>query len=184
MSFLIIVMIVKNMYQPKNITKRVSKNDLKEYFVRDMGDSQEAAEKLSSINNKLQKLIETMDKDDREGVLRLKTRYNPNALSETEQGSKYTSYSLNKGEKIALCIREKENPNVFIDENTIIFVAIHELAHIMTESVGHKKEFWDNMAFLLKEAEKINIYKPIDYSKNNVDYCGMEITTTPYEFKK
>ena len=72
---------------------------------------------------------------------------------------------------------------MFIDENTIIF-GIHELAHIMTESVGHKKEFWDNMAFLLKEAEKINIYKPVDYSKNNVDYCGMEITTTPYEFKK
>ncbi len=48
MSFLIIVMIVKNIYQPKNITKRVSKNDLKEYFVRDMGDSQAAAEKLSS----------------------------------------------------------------------------------------------------------------------------------------
>lgn len=184
MSFLIIVTILKNMYQPKNITKRVSKNDLKEYFVRDMGDSQEAAEKLSSINTKLQKLIESMDKDDREGVLRIKTRYNPNTLSETEDGSKYTSYSLNKGEKIALCIRDKQNPNVFIDENTIIFVAIHELAHIMTESVGHKKEFWDNMAFLLKEAEKINIYKPVDYSKNNVEYCGMEITTTPYEFKK
>ena len=26
--------------------------------------------------------------------------------------------------------------------------------------------------------------KPVDYSKNNVDYCGMEMTTTPYEFKK
>ena len=34
-------MIVKNIYQPKNITKRVSKNDLKEYFVRDMGDSKQ-----------------------------------------------------------------------------------------------------------------------------------------------
>ena len=43
MSFLIIFTILKNMYQPKNITKRVSKNDLKEYFVRDMGDSQAAA---------------------------------------------------------------------------------------------------------------------------------------------
>ena len=54
----------------------------------------------------------------------------------------------------------------------------------MTESVGHEPEFWNNMAFLLEKANDINIYNPVDYNKNNVDYCGMEITTTPYDFKK
>ena len=34
-----------------------------------------------------------------------------------------------------------------------MFVAIHELAHIMTESVGHEPEFWDNMGFLLEKSK-------------------------------
>ena len=183
-SFLVIFLILKNIYANRNIKKIISQNDNKEYFVRDLENSQQAAEKLSVINGKIQKLIQSLDVNEREGIDRLKNKYNPNTLSETEESSKYTSYSLNKGEKIALCIRKKGEPKEFIEDNTIMFVAVHELAHIMTESVGHEPEFWDNMAFLLKKANDINIYNPVDYSKNNIDYCGMEITTTPYDFKK
>ena len=183
-SFLIIVAIFKNIEIRKNITKRISKHDNIEYVVRDLENSQEAAEKLSHINEKLQKLIDSLNEEERDGISKLKNKYNPHTLSETEENSKYTSYSLNKGERIALCIREKNNPLTFETENTIIFVAIHELSHIMTESIGHEKEFWDNMEFLLEKAHGIGIYKPIDYTKNNAEYCGMEITTTPYDFKK
>ena len=42
----------------------------------------------------------------------------------------------------------------------------------------------DDMKYLLEEAEKINIYKPINYEKEPVQYCGMEINTTPYDFNK
>lgn len=183
-SFLVIFLILKNIYANRNIKKIISQNDNKEYFVRDLENSQQAAEKLSVINGKIQKLIQSLDVNEREGIDRLKNKYNPNTLSETEESSKYTSYSLNKGEKIALCIRKKGESKEFIEDNTIMFVAVHELAHIMTESVGHEPEFWDNMAFLLEKANEINIYNPVDYSKNNIDYCGMEITTTPYDFKK
>ena len=183
-SFLVIFLILKNIYANKNITKRISQNDNKEYFVRDLENSQQAAEKLSVINGKIQKLIDSLDVNDRKGIDRLKNKYNPDTLSETEENSKYTSYSLNKGEKIALCIRKKGKSKEFIEDNTIMFVAIHELAHIMTESVGHESEFWENMAFLLEKANEINIYNPVNYNENNVDYCGMEITTTPYDFKK
>ena len=183
-SFLVIIVIFKHIIQPKNIIRKVSQNDNIEYLVRDLENSQEAAEKLSSINTKLKKLIDSLDKDEREGIDRLKERYNPYRLTETEENSKYTSYSLNKGEKIALCIRKKGDNLTFENENTVIFVAIHELSHIMTESVGHEKEFWDNMAFLLEKAHELDIYEPVDYNENNIDYCGMEITTTPYDFKK
>jgi len=67
-----------------------------------------------------------------------------------------------------------------IDENTLTFVAIHELAHVMTESVGHKTEFWQNFKFLLKNAVNIKLYTPIDYKKKNQKYCGMTITDNPY----
>ena len=73
---------------------------------------------------------------------------------------------------------------VFEDDNTIMFVIIHELAHIMTTSIGHTKEFWDNMKYLLEEANKLGLYKIIDYSNNNIEYCGMYIKSTPYDFKK
>ena len=66
-----------------------------------------------------------------------------------------------------------------VDINTMMFVAIHELAHIMTKSVGHTPEFWDNMRFLLEEAIKINIYKKQDFSRNPVEYCGTQITDSP-----
>ena len=183
-SFLVVIGLFKNIYQNKNIIKRISKNDNIEYIVRDLENSQEAAEKLSTINTKLKLLIASLDEDDRRGIDRLKDKYNPYRLTETEENSKYTSYSLNKGEKIALCIRKDDNNLTFEDENTVIFVAIHELSHIMTESVGHEKEFWENMGFLLEKAHQLNIYQPVDYSENNTNYCGMEITTTPYDFKK
>ena len=92
-----------------------------------------------------------------------------------------TSYSLNKGEKISICLRHLDNS--FIDNNTVIFVVIHELSHVMTEEIGHPPIFWENMRYLLEEAEKIKIYKPVHYEEYPEDYCGMEINTTPYRFK-
>ena len=58
-------------------------------------------------------------------------------------------------------------------------MAIHELAHIMTKSVGHTIEFWENFKFLLKNAVKIKIYNSIDYKENPVSYCSMDINENP-----
>ena len=61
-----------------------------------------------------------------------------------------------------------------------MFVAIHELSHIATESIGHTTEFWKNFKFLLKESVDIKIYKPEDYNKTPREYCGMSIKDNPY----
>ena len=53
-----------------------------------------------------------------------------------------------------------------------MYVAIHELAHIACESVGHTDEFWDIFKKMLFEGAKIKIYKPVDYSVNPTSYCG------------
>jgi len=155
------------------------------YIVRDLPDSKIASNKLSKINSNITLLINSLnikDNDD-ERYKRLKERYNPNTLSETSQNSEHVSYSVNKGERISICLRNKVN-NQFEDNNIIMFVVIHELAHIITEEVGHTEKFWDNMKELLEEAEKLNIYIPTDYSVNNKEYCGMTVKTTPYDFKK
>jgi hypothetical protein len=54
------------------------------------------------------------------------------------------------------------------------------MGHITTESIGHDKTFWDNFKFLLQEAVKAKLYIPIDYKKENTDYCGMTISDNPY----
>ena len=99
---------------------------------------------------------------------------------ETLPTSKYTAYSLNKGEKLAFCLDTKRKGGKLIDDNTLLFVAIHELSHIASVSVGHTEEFWNNFRFLLREATSLNLYKPVDYSKHPEEYCGMEITDNPY----
>lgn len=59
------------------------------------------------------------------------------------------------------------------------FVAIHELGHVITVSIGHTQEFWDNFKWLLEICEKEGIYKSTDYSKYPQEYCGMKITDNP-----
>ena len=88
----------------------------------------------------------------------------------------------NKGEKTVYCLRSRDDKNKIVELNTMMFVALHELAHTMTKSIGHTKEFWDNMRFILEQGERIGVYRPIDYSKNHEEYCGMTINSTPYNF--
>ena len=61
-----------------------------------------------------------------------------------------------------------------------MYVALHELSHIASVSIGHNDEFWDNFKFIIIEAKKIQIYNPVDYKNNNARYCGMNITDNPY----
>lgn len=157
--------------------------DDREYEVRDLPDSLNAANLLADISDKLTKLVEHVvtNDPDKEGIKQLKRNFNSRNIIENTPGGKYTAYSVNKGEQLALCLRDAKDDS-FIELNLIIFVAIHEIAHVMTDEVGHTKKFWNNMRYLLEEGEKIGIYTPEDYSKNPKMYCGMEINSSPYKF--
>ena len=99
--------------------------------------------------------------------------------------SKFKAYSENKGESLAFCLNKKNEDNEkLIDDNTLLFVAIHELGHIASESIGHKPEFWDNFKWLLQNAKDSGLHNPTDYKKNSKEYCGMTITDNPYYDRK
>ena len=160
-----------------------------EFLVRNLPDKEEAALLLSKIRERLLQIVEhttrkkklenkDKDKEHIDALKRLKKNYKPNNITESSPGNKYTSYSINKGEKIVFCLRSKET-NKLVDINTMMFVAIHELAHLMTKSIGHTTEFWDNMRFLLKEGIKLKVYEKQDFNKVPVEYCGTQITDTP-----
>ena len=166
-----------------------SETDNRDYLVRNRPDKQEAANLLGNIHLNMSKLIEGINQSDRqenytsqniEDIKRLTKNYrNGHNISESNPGNNYTSYSINKGEKIVFCIRAKDGSNALEDLNTMLFVAIHEIAHLMTKSIGHTTEFWDNMRFLLREAIDMGIYKQVDYNTNPVDYCGTVINDSP-----
>ena len=165
-----------------NLKCIISDVDGKKYCVRERSKLTLAADRLATVNQKLSKLVQHCKKEfpERENVTRLVEGFNPKKISETLPTSEFTAYSENKGEKLAFCLNTEKNGNNLIDPNTLTFVAIHELAHIATKSVGHKDEFWSNFKFLLGEASKINIYNQTDYKKKPVRYCGMTITDNPY----
>ena len=170
-----------NFLRQKLYLEKIRSSNGNEYLVRNLPDKNEAANKLGSISDSLKNLVNNLNEnDDKKGeyIKQLKDSFNPKHITENIPGSVYVAYSVNKGEELSLCIREKDTEK-FIDDNTIIFVAIHELSHIMTPETGHTPLFWDNMKYLLEQASSQGIYMPVDYSQSPVEYCGMDINSTP-----
>ena len=161
----------------------VSTVDGDKYCVRERDNMQHATDLLARITVKMKELVHFVNikYPEKPNIRRLVKKFNPKKIVETLPTSEYTAYSENKGQKIAFCLnKKKEDNNNLIDENTLMFVAIHEMAHVASESIGHNTEFWDNFKFLLKEAKEAGIYSPVDYSNYNQEYCGMTITDNPY----
>jgi len=165
-----------------NLKCIIASKDGNTYCVREREKLELAANLLATVTEKCKKMViylkEKHPNDDR--VKRLVEGFNPQKVSETLPTSELTAYSENKGEKIAFCLNTTKDGDKLIDINTLTFVALHELSHIMTQSVGHKQEFWENFKFVLENAKNANIYQPVDYKKNPKEYCGMKINDNPY----
>lgn len=181
-----ILFICFKLYQESDIFQLkciVSTVDGDKYCVRERDNMQHASDLLASVSTKMKELVQFVNikYPEKPNIRRLVKKFNPKKIVETLPTSEYTAYSENKGQKIAFCLnKKKEDNNNLIDENTLMFVAIHEMAHVASESIGHNTEFWDNFKFLLKEAKEAGIYSPVDYSNYNEEYCGMTITDNPY----
>ena len=155
--------------------------DNKEYLVRNLNDKTDAANLMANVKKKLDLLSNYLEKnynkDDR--THRLLNKFNSNNITEASKNNKYTSYSVNKGEKIVLCLRSRDDNESLVDLNTLMFVTLHEISHIITVSIGHTDEFWKNFKHILKVSSQIGIYNNIDYSKFPKKYCGITITDSP-----
>mgnify|MGYP005989702913 FL=1 len=170
-------------YEGFQLTCIVSTVDGNKYCVRERENIEKAADLLAKITVKCKELVTYVgDKyPDKENVKRLQQNFNPKKIMETLPTSSYTAYSENKGEKVAFCLnKDKQDNDHLIDESTLTFVAIHELSHVMTKSIGHKSEFWSNFKFLLECAKEAGIHSPVDYKKEPQQYCGMKIHDNPY----
>jgi len=165
-----------------NLKCIIASEDGHRYCVREREKLELAANLLAQVTKKMKDMVAYMKEKHPEDprTKRLVEGFNPKKISETLPTSELTAYSENKGEKIAFCLNTKKEGNRLIDINTLTFVALHELSHVMTESIGHKQEFWQNFKYLLQNAKEAGIYDPVDYKKNPKDYCGMKINDNPY----
>ena len=165
-----------------NLKCIIASKDGNRYCVREREKLELAADLLATVAQKCKDMVKYMKEKhpDDPRTIRLVEGFNPKKISETLPTSELTAYSENKGEKIAFCLNTTKEGNKLIDINTLTFVALHELSHIMTESIGHKQDFWQNFKFLLSNAKEANIYQPVDYKKKPKQYCGMTINDNPY----
>ena len=164
--------------------------DGKTYRVRNMADKQEAADLIANVRLRMTKLKLHLESThpDKPQVKRLVKNFHtdPSRFLESTPDAEFTSYSVNKGESVHFCLRhrEKNNENL-VNLDVMTFVAIHEMGHMITESIGHDEQFWNNFAWLLKEAEKIGVYNYQNFQEHPVAYCGIKITDQPsYDPKK
>ena len=112
-----------------DLTYVVSTVDDEAYLVRNREDSQKAADLLATIKKNLTSIVKYLEENNKSdpSVQRLIRKYKPQNISESIPNTNYTSYSVNKGEKIVFCIRDKKTHEL-VDINTMMFVAIHELS--------------------------------------------------------
>ena len=104
---------------------------------------------------------------------------NRTVVYETDPASNLTSYSVNKGEELSFCLKSKKNGNLH-DINLLMYVAIHEMAHIASISEGHNSEFIVNFKWLLQNAKALGYYEPVNYQKSPITYCGIKVTNNPF----
>jgi len=183
---------VKNVFHMGNYPTTMVKSNVdgQMYNVRDLPDKQEAADMMAKIRLKMKKLKIHLEATfpDKPQVKLLSKNFDAEAhrLGEATPDDEFTSFSVNKGESVHFCLRQRENGNEgLVDENIITFVAIHEMGHIITKTIGHGPDFWNNFGWLLQESERIGIYVPQNFSAHPVSYCGMKITDQPkYDEKK
>lgn len=156
--------------------------DEQRYYVRNMPDKQEAANRLARVRAKLLQLRDYIGEKYSTIVFVKQIIANfealPEQFSESTPEAVHTSYTVDK-QKVFMCLRQRNTQEELVSENIIIFVALHEMSHVGTASIGHTPEFWNNFAWLLKQAEELKIYAYTDFSAHPVEYCGVHITDSP-----
>lgn len=177
----IIVAYISWLYYQNKDHEYVEAKDGRSYRVQDTDDKEKSANLLADVIkrcNLLVKHLEKMEPDD----IRTKTlldRFNPSSITENnpdEARNGVTSYTVNKGDNLVVCLRQRDGN--LVDINTLMYVVVHELGHICDlKSEQHDERFWRNFEWLLNHAINIGVYVYEDYGEKHKPYCGISITS-------
>ena len=159
-----------------------------QYLVRNLDDKDKAADLLFTIKTRLKKLIDYINSDclkNETERTKFINQYNRSILNkfnyiifrESTDNSKFTSYSINKGEEIVFCLRSIPD-NKLHNINELMYVAIHEIAHVGCPEIGHTPLFKRINKDLLNYGIECGVYKYKNYNLYPEDYCGIELSNT------
>ena len=143
-----------------------------------------SADTLAELNIRIKKLVDHVHKKhgNRHYIKELEKRYHKDILSEAAIDSRYTTYTIDK-EDMHVCLRTRDDHEQLYDINLLVYVLLHELAHLANYSRsgqpihGHGKEFSEIFKLLTKEALAIGIYRYENYYRRPVEYCGMTLNS-------
>jgi hypothetical protein len=147
----------------------------------DMSDNRAAAEFLADIDQRIGILKDYLWQNQdsypayKPYIRQFYEKINGVQLLENNPGGKYTSYTVNKGSQIYLCLRSI-NGQLIADKNLVMYVVLHELAHVACPEFNHTQLFKDIFKFFIEVASRLGIYRETDYSINPKDYCGIVIS--------
>jgi WLM domain len=120
------------------------------------------------------------DSEPRRIITALLDNYNPDVFYENRPGTNGTSYTINKGSAMYICLRNKIDQNKLVDPDMLMYVMLHEASHIANyNGWGHDQRFWEVFKFILQNAKESGAYMPVDYSRAPEDYCGMRVNYSP-----
>ena len=159
-------------------------NGLKLMVVNDK-NKKKSADLLSEIIINMFKLRNNLIKDKKkypdyeEYIELLGKNFNEDRtqIYENDPNSDLTSFSVNKGEEVAFCLKSKKTGNLH-ELNLLTYVAIHEMAHMGCPEIGHGDLFKKVFRFLTLRAIEMNIYEKEDYASSPVEYCGMILSSS------
>lgn len=167
--------------------------DKKKYLIRrgykDAVYLKDSANTLAEINKKVIVLINHLEKkynnDSSKNyfIKKLRENYNHHILSEAAIDNRYTTYTIDK-EDMHICLRTRDKHEKLYDINLLMYVILHELAHLCNYNIngypiqGHGEEFKYIFRLLVSEAIMIGVYQYQDYTKYPEEYCGIMISTT------
>lgn len=183
-SIIIIFIYIFLFHNKKNVVLITGKDNFTKYLVYDDDKKKDSALLLEKITENMFKLKSYLYtnrdnfQDLKDYIKQLHRNLNKDRtlIYENDPKSDLTSFSVNKGEEIAFCLKSKKTGEIH-DANLIMYVALHEMAHIACPEIGHGELFKKIFKFLTEQAIELGIYKYDDYDSKPVEYCGMMLSS-------
>ena len=93
-------------------------------------------------------------------------------LDETNIIAGATTHTKNKS-KIIICTAPDPAYSSSENYDTLVFVTLHEIAHVMTPEWGHASNFWENFDVIITIARRVGIFHGlVDFAKQDFRHCA------------
>ncbi len=193
MTILLAILIVLLVFRSNEVAYVKAESDNRTYLIRRGTKPQkfltESANTLAEINKRVSVLITHLqtkysnDPNKNYWITMLDKNYKPDILSEAAIDNRYTTFTVDKS-TMHVCLRTRDKNEQLYDINLLMYVILHELAHMSNYNLqgypihGHGIEFKQIFRILVLEAVEIGVYNYTNYTMKPQEYCGIIINSS------